>query len=124
MQANKPTAMAELGELCSRMGKPKDAEHWYRGAVRLDETSFAGLLGLARCQLHESEELARQQLGYLVQMRPRSPELLLLAAKLAGRAEARVAVERLDQAAEALLEVRNGRLVGCVIVLRGVMIGD
>lgn len=59
--------MAELGDLYTALGNVRDAEHWYKSAIRADQSSFAALMGLARCQLlagsAEDLEQARQQVN-------------------------------------------------------------
>ena len=81
--------MIELGNLYVLMGKLAEAEHWYRSAVRIDESSFAALTGLANCQVLDtrnpsSMDLARQQLDFLMELESNSldPRLLLMSAKL------------------------------------------
>ena len=103
----------ELGRLCSRMGKYKDAEHWYRGAVRLDEACFPALVGLAHCQMRDAsstaEDLAKQQVDFLAGAQgsgPALPELLLMSAELV-RAEPVKAVSQLNRAASILSEVKT-----------------
>lgn len=57
--------MSELGDLYIALGNTKDAERWYKNAIRADQSSFAALMGLAHCQLlHGSADdldQARQQ---------------------------------------------------------------
>lgn len=59
--------MTELGDLYIMLGNVKDAERWYKNTIRADPSSFAALLGLARCQLlqgsSEDLEQARQQVN-------------------------------------------------------------
>jgi tetratricopeptide repeat protein 21B len=59
--------MAELGDLYVALNNVKDAERWYKNTIRTDPSSFAALLGLARCQLlqgsAEDLEQARQQVN-------------------------------------------------------------
>lgn len=101
--------MVQLGDVCSLMLKHKDAEHWYRGAIRVDETSFEALVGLARCQLNDpssaAEDLAKQQVDYLLGVQPNHPELLLMSAKL-SHSEPAIALISLDRAAKTILQVR------------------
>jgi tetratricopeptide repeat protein 21B len=103
--------MVELGNLCFRMDKHKEAEHWYRGTIRLDESSYNGLVGLAHCQLQDAstgaENLAKQQLDFLKELYSSSspdPKLLFMFAKL-YRNDSRKALEFLDKAALVLIEV-------------------
>lgn len=100
--------MVQLGDICSLMSKHKDAEHWYRGAIRVDESSFPALVGLARCQLNDSssasEDLAKQQVDYLMGVQPNHPELLLMSAKLIN-SDPKLALENLNLAAMTLIQV-------------------
>ena len=110
-QPGNAAILVELGTVCSRLSKHKDAEHWYRAAVRLDEASLPALVGLARCQLADPSsssaagDLAKQQIDYLAGMPSLGvvePELLMLRAKL-GFGEA--ALELLAKAAGILIRV-------------------
>ncbi|XP_058794945.1 tetratricopeptide repeat protein 21B-like [Phymastichus coffea] len=99
--------MVELGNLCARMAKYKDAEHWYRSTVRVDESSFAALTGLALCQMHDStptaENLAKQQIDFLLEMHSASAELMFMSARLT-RKDAGKAIPMLEKAATMLME--------------------
>lgn len=59
--------MAELGDLHAALSNVKDAERWYKNAIRADQSSFVALMGLAHCQLLEGSaedlEQARQQVN-------------------------------------------------------------
>ncbi|XP_043250172.1 tetratricopeptide repeat protein 21B-like [Colletes gigas] len=80
--------MVELGNLYVSLNKAKDAEHWYRNAVRINESSFVALMGLANCQLMDASadaaELAQQQVDFLMEIQSNSiaAELLFMSAKL------------------------------------------
>lgn len=105
--------MVELGNLNVFMGKIKEAEHWYRSTVRIDESSLPALMGLAHCQLFDNTsgamELARQQIDFLreIQAGRSSPEILYMSAKLSNN-EPSEAVNYLDMAVTALLEDCEG----------------
>ncbi|XP_046740894.1 tetratricopeptide repeat protein 21B-like [Diprion similis] len=105
--------MVELGNLNVFMGKIKDAEHWYRSTVRIDESSLPALMGLAHCQLLDTSsgatDLARQQIDFLreIQANATSPEILYMSAKLSNH-EPSIAVNYLDMAATILLEDAKG----------------
>lgn len=102
--------MAELGDLYVALGNAKDAEHWYRSTIRVDESSFAALMGLARCQLLEGSaealDLARQQVEFLMEIQPHvtNVRLLLMSAKIASVADSGKALGYLDAAANILLK--------------------
>ncbi|KAJ8668598.1 hypothetical protein QAD02_010261 [Eretmocerus hayati] len=112
-----------LGELCSCMGKPKDAEHWHRCALRLDESLYGSLLGLARCQITKddgsstssaADDLARQQIDFLASLRAKGdpePELGLLRAAIAPNPQE--ALASLHEASVALLKSCSGLCYGC-----------
>ena len=95
-----------MGNICFCLGKSKDAEHWYRATVRLDESSYAGLIGLARCQLRErdtkthNDDLTRQQLDYIADLpdAAKSAELKLLYARM-YKGKGNRALEFLEEAA-------------------------
>ncbi|XP_014235070.1 tetratricopeptide repeat protein 21B-like [Trichogramma pretiosum] len=110
----------ELGNVCLGLSKAKDAEHWYRATVRLDESSYAGLIGLARCQLRDldpktlpSDDLTRQQLDYIADLPEavKSSELKLLYAKM-YRAKGSRALEFLEEAASFAFESVDGWCYG------------
>lgn len=65
--SNSADLMAQLGDLYITLGNVKDAERWYKNAIRADQSSFAALMGLAHCQLLQgtAEDLdqARQQVN-------------------------------------------------------------
>ncbi|XP_029051789.2 tetratricopeptide repeat protein 21B-like [Osmia bicornis bicornis] len=100
--------MIELGNLYVSLDKIKDAEHWYRSAVRVNESSFAGLKGLAHCQLLDTSEdasdLAQQQIDFLKEMQSNSmdAELLFMSAKLTTIDSNKV-LNYLDRAATIIL---------------------
>lgn len=101
--------MVELGNLNIYMDKIKEAEHWYRSTVRIDESSLPALMGLANCQLLENSpgamDLARQQIDFLreIQGGVSSPEILYMSAKLSNH-DPTDAVNYLDMAATILVE--------------------
>ncbi|XP_014219398.1 tetratricopeptide repeat protein 21B-like [Copidosoma floridanum] len=118
--AGNSAVLVELGNLCQRMGKHKDAEHWYRGALRLEDTSYNALVGLARCQLRDNnsaaEDLAKQQVDFLMEMRPESPdpELFYMSAKLMGDQ----ALKSLAKTAQLLIDGCMGLCYGCEYLKR------
>jgi len=65
--SNNAELMAELGDIYAALGNIRDAEHWYKNAIRADPSSFLALMGLAHCQLLEGSaedlEQARQQVN-------------------------------------------------------------
>lgn len=99
--------MVELGNLCILLGKVKDAERWYQNTVRIDESSFTALTGLAHCQLLDTsptaKELATQQVDFLMELQSHSPsaEILFMSAKLSN-ANPNKALRSLDAAATIL----------------------
>lgn len=101
--------MAELGDLYAALGNVKDAEQWYRNAIRADESSFAALMGLARCQLldgmPEALDLARQQVDFLMEIQQTANvRLLLMSAKIVVAKDSGKAHGYLDTAANVLLK--------------------
>ncbi|KAH0560588.1 tetratricopeptide repeat protein 21B-like [Cotesia glomerata] len=68
--------MIQLGNIFLLLNKIKEAEHWYRSAIRIDESSFSALMGLAHCQVLDptpgSNDLARQQLDFLMEIQANS----------------------------------------------------
>ncbi|XP_066591171.1 tetratricopeptide repeat protein 21B-like [Prorops nasuta] len=80
--------MVECGNLCIMLGKIKEAEHWYKNTVRIDESSYNALIGLALYQLlsglPDAINLAKQQINFLLdaQAQAASAELLVMLAKL------------------------------------------
>ncbi|XP_012141012.1 tetratricopeptide repeat protein 21B isoform X2 [Megachile rotundata] len=110
MQHNAKMAdlMIELGNLYISLNKIKDAEYWYRSAVRINESSFTGLKGLAHCQLLDTSEdasdLAQQQLDFLMEIQSDSvdAELLFMSAKL-NSIDSNKALNYLDRAATIIL---------------------
>lgn len=113
--------MVELGNLYVLMGKLTEADHWYRSALRIDESSFNALTGLANCQILESAmcstpiELARQQLDFLMELESKSvdPRLLLMSAKINAN-EPNKALNNLARAVTTILELssRNNSTYG------------
>ncbi|XP_012284222.1 tetratricopeptide repeat protein 21B isoform X2 [Orussus abietinus] len=101
--------MVELGNQYVFLGKIKDAEHWYRSTVRIDESSIAALMGLAHCQLMDTSpgaiDLARQQIDFLVEIQSNalSPQILLMSAKLCNN-DPTQAVTYLDSSTSILLD--------------------
>lgn len=99
--------MVELGNLCILLGKVKDAERWYQNTVRIDESSFTALTGLANCQLLDTsptaKELASQQVDFLMELQSHSPtpEILFMSAKLSNT-NPNKALKNLDAAATIL----------------------
>ncbi|KAK0172883.1 hypothetical protein PV328_006149 [Microctonus aethiopoides] len=80
--------MIELGNIFLLMNKIKESEHWFRNAIRIDESSFSALMGLAHCQVLDKSpgavELARQQLDFLMEIQTNSldPRLYFMSSKL------------------------------------------
>lgn len=80
--------MVELGNLYISLDKIKDAEYWYRSAVRINESSFTALMGLAHCQFLDTSidasDLAQQQIDFLMEIQSNSvdAELFFISAKL------------------------------------------
>ncbi|XP_015604649.1 tetratricopeptide repeat protein 21B-like [Cephus cinctus] len=101
--------MVLLGNLYVFIGKIKEAEHWFRNTVRIDESSFAALTGLAHCQILDTSagamELARQQVDFLleIQSETANADILFMSAKLCSN-EPNKALSYLDMAATILLE--------------------
>lgn len=121
LQASTSTSaelMAELGDLYAALGNAKDAEHWYRSTIRADESSFAALMGLARCQLLEGSvealDLARQQVDFLMEIQPHAVNvrLLLMSARIASAQDSGKALGYLDAAASVLSKNCEGRPYG------------
>ncbi|XP_017891080.1 tetratricopeptide repeat protein 21B-like [Ceratina calcarata] len=102
--------MVELGNLYFSLGKVSDAENWYRSAVRVNESSFAALTGLAHCQLSDTSvdaaDLARQQIDFLMEVQTHSmnAELHFLSAKLSSNDS----VEGLNHLNSAATVILNG----------------
>lgn len=115
LTSNSAELMAELGDLYAALGNAKDAEHWYRSTIRADESSFAALMGLARCQLldgsAEALDLARQQIDFLMEIQPHAinVRLLLMSAKIASGESVSKTLSYLDAAANVLLKNCEGR---------------
>ncbi|XP_012166563.1 tetratricopeptide repeat protein 21B [Bombus terrestris] len=101
--------MVELGNLYVSLGKVKDAENWYRSAVRINESSFAALMGLAHCQLLDTSidalGLAQQQVDFLMEIQSNSvdAELLFMSAKLSSNDSIK-ALNYLNNAATIILD--------------------
>lgn len=118
LTSNNAELMAELGDLYVALGNAKDAEHWYRSTIRADESSFAALMGLARCQLLEGSaealDLARQQIDFLMEIQPHAVNvrLLLMSARIASGEDAGKTLGYLDAAANVLLKNCQGRPYG------------
>lgn len=115
---NNAELMAELGDLYVALGNVKDAEHWYKSTIRADESSFAALMGLARCQLLEGSvealDLARQQIDFLMEIQPhvKNVRLLLMSAKIASITDSGKTLGYLDTAANVLLKNCENLLYG------------
>ncbi|XP_033348597.1 tetratricopeptide repeat protein 21B-like [Bombus vosnesenskii] len=111
LQQNPKSAdlMVELGNLYVSLGKVKDAENWYRSAVRINESSFAALMGLAHCQLLDTSidalGLAQQQVDFLMEIQSNSvdAELLFMSAKLSSNDSIKV-LNYLNNAATIILD--------------------
>ncbi|XP_033195611.2 tetratricopeptide repeat protein 21B [Bombus vancouverensis nearcticus] len=111
LQQNPKSAdlMVELGNLYVSLGKVKDAENWYRSAVRINESSFAALMGLAHCQLLDTSidalGLAQQQVDFLMEIQSNSvdAELLFMSAKLNSNDSIKV-LNYLNNAATIILD--------------------
>ncbi|XP_014296947.1 tetratricopeptide repeat protein 21B [Microplitis demolitor] len=86
--SNLSEPMIELGNIFLMLNKIKEAEHWYRSAIRIDESSFSALMGLAHCQVLDSSpgsiDLARQQIDFLMEVQSNSldPRLHFMSAQL------------------------------------------
>ncbi|EZA54614.1 Tetratricopeptide repeat protein 21B [Ooceraea biroi] len=112
--SNNAELMAELGDLYVALGNIRDAEHWYKSAIRADQSSFAALMGLARCQLLEGSaedlEQARQQVEIMMEIQPHltNVRLLLMSAKIASNEDNAKALGYLDAAAKVLLKNCEG----------------
>ncbi|KAL0109295.1 hypothetical protein PUN28_014409 [Cardiocondyla obscurior] len=110
--------MTELGDLYVALGNVKDAERWYKNTIRADPSSFAALLGLARCQLLEgsAEDLdqARQQVEIMMEIQPNSTnvQLLFVSAKIFFKENSTKALSYLDAAANVLLKSCEGLRYG------------
>ncbi|XP_024883168.1 tetratricopeptide repeat protein 21B-like [Temnothorax curvispinosus] len=110
--------MAELGDLYVALGNVKDAERWYKNTIRADPSSFAALLGLARCQLiqgsAEDLEQARQQVEIMMEIQPHSTnvQLLFMSAKITSNENSVKALGYLDSAANVLLRSCEGLSYG------------
>ncbi|XP_033319817.1 tetratricopeptide repeat protein 21B-like [Bombus bifarius] len=111
LQQNPKSAdlMVELGNLYVSLGKVTDAENWYRSAVRINESSFAALMGLAHCQLLDTSidalGLAQQQVDFLMEIQSNSvdAELLFMSAKLSSNDSIKV-LNYLNNAATIILD--------------------
>lgn len=101
--------MVELGNVYLLMNKFKEAEHWYRSAVKIDESSFTALTGLANCQVLDAtsgaSDLARQQLDFLmeIQSNTMNPKLYFMSAKLCS-SDSIKALSYLDMAIKLILK--------------------
>ncbi|KOX68929.1 Tetratricopeptide repeat protein 21B [Melipona quadrifasciata] len=110
LQQNTKSAdlMVELGNLYVSLDKVKDAENWYRSAVRINESSFTALMGLAHCQLLDTSvdalDLAQQQIDFLLEIQSNSvdAELLFMSAKLKSNDSIKV-LNYLNNAATVIL---------------------
>ncbi|XP_076249317.1 tetratricopeptide repeat protein 21B [Calliopsis andreniformis] len=109
LQQNSKNAdlMVELGNLYISLGKVKDAEHWYRNAIRINESSFTALMGLTHCQLLDISidalDLAQQIDSLLkIQSNSMNAELLCMSAKLKTN-DLNKALDYLDNAAAIIL---------------------
>ncbi|XP_031832068.1 tetratricopeptide repeat protein 21B [Nomia melanderi] len=100
--------MVELGNIYVSLGKAKDAEHYYKSAIKINESSFSALIGLAQCQLSDTSieglNLAQQQIDFLMEMQSNSmnAELLFMSAKVKTSAPSQ-ALNDLDNAATIIL---------------------
>lgn len=107
--SNSTELMIELGNLYVALGNSRDAERWYKNAIQMDESSFAALMGLARCRLlegsSEAMELARQQMDFLMEIQPHSTnvQLLVMSAKISSDNSVK-ALDYLNMAANTLLK--------------------
>lgn len=101
--------MVTLGDLFGFLEKFKDAEHWYRSAIKVEESHHFALVGLAQCQLNDvtpmSEDLVKEQIQFLFEVQDAAikPKLLLLSAKLLQNDSIR-AIEYVEEAAEILMK--------------------
>ncbi|KAK2581329.1 hypothetical protein KPH14_008102 [Odynerus spinipes] len=101
--------MVELGNLYVLLEKIKEAEHWYRSTVRIEESSFPALIGLAHCQLLDNSVnarvLARQQIDFLMEIQSTSvsPKLLYMSSILCED-DQKKGLQYLNMAAKVLLK--------------------
>ncbi|XP_078037183.1 tetratricopeptide repeat protein 21B isoform X2 [Augochlora pura] len=101
--------MIELGNLYVLQGNAKEAEHYYKSAVKINESSFSALIGLAQCQLLnnsiEGLDLATQQIDFLMEMQSKSTsaDLLFMSAKVKSASPSQ-ALTDLDNAATIILD--------------------
>ncbi|XP_076294780.1 tetratricopeptide repeat protein 21B [Lasioglossum baleicum] len=100
--------MVEQGNLFVSQGNAKEAEHYYKSAVKINESSFSALIGLAQCQLLDNSieglDLVQQQINFLMEMKSNSmnAELLFMSAKVKSVAPS-LALTDLDNAATIIL---------------------
>lgn len=101
--------MVELGNLYVLLGKTKEAEYWYRNNVRIEESSFPALIGLAHCQLLDNSAnarvLARQQIDFLMEIQSTlvNPKLLCMSSILCED-DKKKGLQYLNMAAKVLLK--------------------
>ncbi|KAI4489571.1 hypothetical protein M0802_011008 [Mischocyttarus mexicanus] len=101
--------MVEYGNLYVLLGKIKEAEHWYRNNVRIEESSFPALIGLAHCQLLDNSAnarvLARQQIDFLMEIQSTtvSPKLLFMSS-IISEDDKKKGLQYLNMAAKVLLK--------------------
>ncbi|KAL2729397.1 tetratricopeptide repeat protein 21B-like [Vespula squamosa] len=109
--------MVELGNLYVLLGKTKEAEYWYRNNVRIEESSFPALIGLAHCQLLDNSTnarvLARQQIDFLMEIQSTSvnPKLLFMSSILCED-DQKKGLQYLNMAAKVLLKDCESILYG------------
>nr|XP_033333087.1 tetratricopeptide repeat protein 21B-like [Megalopta genalis] len=101
--------MVELGNLYMLQGNVKEAEHYYKSAVKINESSFSALIGLAQCQLLDNSieglDLATQQIDFLMEMQSKSTsaDLLFMSAKVKSASPSQALID-LDNAATIILD--------------------
>lgn len=101
--------MVELGNLYVLLGKTKEAEHWYRNNVHIEESSFPALIGLAHCQLLDNSAnarvLARQQIDFLMEIQSTSVNSKLLCmSSILCEDDQKKGLQYLNMAAKVLLK--------------------
>lgn len=108
--------MVELGNLCLRMDKFKDAEHWFKSVLKINDSSFTALMGQCQCQMMDSsssKDGIKQQLNFLYQMDEDSirADLLFMSTKLLENEPNKV-IEYLENSAEVLINNSDGMFYG------------
>ncbi|KAF7995437.1 hypothetical protein HCN44_006544 [Aphidius gifuensis] len=102
--------MIQLGNIFLLLKNYKEAEHWYKNAIKIDNRSFEGMMGLAYCQLMEktpgSSDIAKQQLDFLMELQSSTnnihPKLYYMSAKI-HKNNSKQSIENLDMAIKLIL---------------------